>query len=213
AVELAKERPRLAVGLHLVLVCGQSALPPAEIPHLVDIERNFPYSPFVSGLRYYFSKQVPAALRREIFAQMEKVAATGLNFSHVDGHLHMHMHPTVFGILAEAAEKYGVRRIRLPREKLMHTLKLRRSNLGLKLLWWSVFQMLSIHAERRLRGRGFSTAERVYGLLESGAMTEDYLLGLLPQLSASTNEIYCHSVIDRLVPFSTYIRSEDGLYA
>src|SRR5438552_17958710 len=71
AVELARARPRLAVGLHLVLVCGRSALTPAEIPHLVDTQGNFPYSPFVSGLRYYFSSQVQTELQREIHAQME----------------------------------------------------------------------------------------------------------------------------------------------
>jgi hypothetical protein len=69
---------------------------------------------------------------------------------------------------------------------------LRRRNLPLKLLWWSVFQVLSGYATYRLRGKQFVTAKQVYGLLESGAMTEDFWLGLLPQLTASTNEIYCH---------------------
>jgi len=213
AVELARARPRLAVGLHLVLVCGRSALRPAEIPHLVDPQGNFPYSPFISGLRYYFSRQVQEQLRREINAQVEKFVQTGLPFSHIDGHLHMHMHPTVFAILADAAERYGVKRIRLPRENLFHTLRLRRTRLGTKLLWWTVFQLLSRHAEKRLRGRGFLTAERVYGLLESGAMTEDYWLGLLPQLSASTNEIYCHPEIAGLARDSSNRFGEQELKA
>jgi chitin disaccharide deacetylase len=202
AVEFARTRPRLAVGLHLVLVCGRSALPHSEIPNLVDIDRNFSNSPFAAGMRYHFSSQARAELKREINAQMEKFAATGLPFSHVDGHLHLHMHPTVFTILAEAAEHHGVKRIRLPRENLLHTLRLSRARLGTKLLWWTVFQLLCRHAEQKIRGRGFSTAERVYGLLESGSITEDYWLGILPQLSAMTNEIYCHPEIAGLAPGS-----------
>lgn len=192
AVALARTRPGLAVGLHLVMICGHSVLTHSEIPQLVNEKNYFPYSPFVTGVRYYFMPSARAQLRKEIYAQMEKFAATGLPFSHVDGHLHMHMHPTVFAILAEAAEKFGVKRIRLPRENLSHTLRLRKRNLGTKLLWWSVFHMLSRHANGLLKGRGFVTVDQVYGLLESGAMTEDFWLGLLPQMDAKTMEIYCH---------------------
>ena len=38
AVALARQAPDLAVGLHLVVACGKSALPPDRIPHLVDHE-------------------------------------------------------------------------------------------------------------------------------------------------------------------------------
>src|SRR5690349_3437565 len=55
AVELARSRPRLAVGLHLVLICGRAALPPAEIPQLVDAAGNFSNVPFQAGVNYYFS--------------------------------------------------------------------------------------------------------------------------------------------------------------
>ncbi len=192
AVELAKHRPRLAVGLHLVLICGRAALPAADVPHLVDKHGNFSNDTFAAGVKYYFSAAARRELRREIFAQFEAFAATGLPFSHVDGHLHMHMHPTAFAVLVEAAHEYGVKHIRLPREGLLDTLRLRRTDIGRKLLWWSVFGLLSKYAARLMRDGGFRTPERVYGLLESGAMTEDYWLGLLPRLRSETNEIYCH---------------------
>src|SRR5436309_6725489 len=35
AVEAARERPALAIGLHLTAVCGRAVLPAAEIPPLV----------------------------------------------------------------------------------------------------------------------------------------------------------------------------------
>src|SRR5215208_4232517 len=53
AVRLAKENPRLGVGIHLVTVVGQSVLPHAEIPTLVDEQRNFSNDPNKAGLKYY----------------------------------------------------------------------------------------------------------------------------------------------------------------
>ncbi|MBL8150069.1 MAG: ChbG/HpnK family deacetylase, partial [Blastocatellia bacterium] len=148
--------------------------------------------PFITGLRYYFLEAAKEELQKEIFAQFDKFFSSGLKISHIDGHLHMHMHPTVFSILIEAATKYGVKHIRLPREPLIHTLKLRRRNLFNKLLWWTVFHLLSKSAVSRIEGRGFITPKTVYGLLESGAMTEDFVLGLLQQISSVTTELYCH---------------------
>src|SRR5262249_56563109 len=52
AVELAKSKPGLAVGLHLVLVLGRAALPHAEIPHITDPNGNFTTSSFRAGIQY-----------------------------------------------------------------------------------------------------------------------------------------------------------------
>ncbi len=41
AVKLAKENPKLGVGLHLTLLCGHSALPPEKIPGLVNSRGEF----------------------------------------------------------------------------------------------------------------------------------------------------------------------------
>lgn len=213
AVELARSHPKLAVGLHLVLICGRSVLPPSEIPHLVDKTGNFSTDPFPTGVKYYFSSAVRSELRKEIYAQVEKFASTGLPFSHIDGHLHLHMHPTVFSILAEAAEKYGVKRVRLPREVLSHTLHLRTRNLPMKLVWWTVFSLLCRYANKQLKNRGFATTQRVYGLLESGAMTEDFWLGILPQITTEINEIYCHPEISSLAPGSSNLQGEEELAA
>src|SRR6059036_1537886 len=52
AVHLARQNPKLGVGLHLTLICGTSALPHAEIPGLVDADQNFTNRPLAAGLRY-----------------------------------------------------------------------------------------------------------------------------------------------------------------
>lgn len=195
AVDLAHAHPSLAVGLHLVLVCGRAALPPSQIPHLVDEAGNFPYTPERSGLRYQFNRSTHEELQREIRAQLEKFRSTGLRLSHVDGHLHMHMHPLVLRILVDLADEFHIQVIRLPHEELGMSLRLDRQNLLTKLVWAGVFGGLRRYGEGLLKSKGIGFADRVYGLLQTGSVTEEYLLGLIPQIQATRVEIYCHPAI------------------
>lgn len=192
AIALAQTHPDLAVGLHLVLVCGRSVLPPEQIPHLVDSQGNFPNSAFLAGLRYQFHSAARAELRQEIRAQLIKFQASGLRLSHVDGHLHLHIHPVVLQILVELAPEFDIRFIRLPSEELGKTLKLNRQALLTKLIWSGVFAQLRRYGETLLTSHGISFADKVYGLLQTGNITEKYLLGLIPQIESNLIEIYCH---------------------
>src|SRR5262245_61072184 len=99
AVDLARATPTLAVGLHLVLVQGKATCAPGEIAALVDREGMFRNNPVACGARYFFTPGMREPLEREVGAQIEKYLRTGLPLSHVDGHLNIHMHPTVLGIL------------------------------------------------------------------------------------------------------------------
>lgn len=195
AVDFAHNYPNLGVGLHLVLVCGKAALPPSEIPRLVDSNGNFFSNSFKAGLHYQFSQEARRELRLEIRAQLEKFRQTGLKLSHVDGHLHLHSHPVVLGILAELAEEFDIKVIRLPSEELRFTLKLDRSNLPTKFLWSFVFSSLRNYGEQLLKSKGIKFSDRVYGLLQSGSMNEEYLQGLIPQIQADLVEIYSHPAI------------------
>ncbi|MDQ3012195.1 MAG: hopanoid biosynthesis-associated protein HpnK [Acidobacteriota bacterium] len=192
AVALAKANPKLAVGLHLVLVLGRAALPHAEIPHITDAEGNFTNSSFNAGINYYFNPLARHELRREMRRQFERFAATGLSFSHVDGHTHLHQHPVIFDELIRLCEEFDVRRVRVVKGEMRLSLKLDRTHLPIKLVWGTVFNLLGRWCERRLEGRGFVRPQKVYGLLQSGDMNESYLLGLLRQMEGATSEIYAH---------------------
>lgn len=195
AVALAKAHPNLAVGLHLVFGCGKAVLPPHQIPHLVDSQGNFSSDSVKAGLRYQFSAAARRELPLEIRAQLEKFRETGLPLSHVDGHLHMHCHPVILRSLVELADEFNIKVIRLPWEELSFTLNLDRRDLLNKLIWSGVFTGLRRYGERLLKSKGIRFCDRVYGLLESGQMSEDYLLGLIGQIQADFVEIYSHPAI------------------
>ncbi|MFM6023079.1 MAG: hopanoid biosynthesis-associated protein HpnK [Dolichospermum sp.] len=195
AIFLAKNHPNLAVGLHLVLVCGKSVLPPAQIPHLVDSQGNFSHNPTQAGLNYQFNQATRAELRLEIRAQLEKFRDSGLNLSHVDGHLHLHVHPVILNILTEFAAEFKIKFIRLPSEELTKNLKIDRRNLLTKIVWSIVFGQLRNYGEGLLKSHNIKYADRVYGLLQTGNVSEEYLLSLIPQIEAELVEIYAHPAL------------------
>ena len=121
AVDIAKATPDLAVGLHLVTVHGPATLSPMRLRHIVGPDGRFVGTPLSLGVRYAFSATARRELAAELAAQFERFAATGLPLSHVNGHLHMHMHPTILNLVVALASHYGARGVRLPRDSLRST--------------------------------------------------------------------------------------------
>ena len=192
AVEQAENNPRLSVGIHLVLVQGRSTVPPVEIPDLVNPEGYFSNSPVLAGLKYFFFKSLRIQIEKELRAQMQRFISTKLKLSHINSHLNIHMHPSIFSIVLKLAEEFGVKNIRLPRDDLFLNLKLDRSALVYKLLHSLIFNTLVKIYRKRLLRHGFRFTDVVYGLLQSGNMYEMHVDGLLNNLKDGTSEMYFH---------------------
>jgi hopanoid biosynthesis associated protein HpnK len=195
AVALAREMPGLSVGLHLVLAQGRPAADPASISRLVRADGAFRDEPVLNGFRYFFaylSRVGRAQLVREVAAQLDAFAAAGLPLAHVDGHLNMHLHPTMLPILIELAPRYGIRAVRLSREPLGPALRHDRRHALRKASEGAIFHTLATYAAPRLRAAGIRTADRVYGMHQTGHVDEEYLLSVLTQLPEGVSEIYGH---------------------
>ena len=197
AVEIARQHPSLAVGLHLVLVHGQAALRPSEIPHLVDGQGRFRDDPVQAGIYYFFNSKARQELACEIEAQFERFAETRLPFSHVDGHLHMHVHPVVFQSLLPLAAQYRVHGVRLPRDDFWLAMRHSRRALGIKLLWAIVFGLLARWCDGQVRGYRLFVPQRVYGLMQSGDMQEAYVLDVLRHVQSPSAELYFHPTLEK----------------
>jgi len=194
AVTLAKENPRLAVGLHVTCADGHPVMRPSEIPHIAGKNGTFPSSPAWAGLRYFFSRSARKDLFNEIAAQFEKFSQTGLNFSHVDSHCHLHVHPVVLDAIVEISERHRIKRVRVPADSFFSALPF----LGSPLLAAGtalVFKLLTGRMKRKLRRRGFIFPQRVYGNLMTGNMSLEYVLSLLDSLPQGTSEIYFHPAL------------------
>jgi chitin disaccharide deacetylase len=196
AVALARENPTLGVGLHLTLLCGHSALPPAEVPGLVNPNGEFSNNPAGSGFRYFFQRSLREQLRREVHAQFQKFRATRLPLDHVNGHLHLHLHPTVFRILMADASQLGIKRLRLTFDPFRLNLRAASGHLAYRALHVAIFHSLSARARPALARRGIRHTGAVFGLLQNARVDEAYVTRLLPQLPEGDSELYSHPSLD-----------------
>jgi hopanoid biosynthesis associated protein HpnK len=196
AVVLARENPTLGVGLHLTLLCGHSALPPEQISGLVNANGEFPGNPAGAGFRYFFQRSLREPLRREIHAQFQRFRATGLPLDHVNGHLHLHLHPTVFRILMADASQLGIKHLRLTFDPFRLNLRLASGHFAYRALHAAIFHPLSARARPVLAQRGIRHTAAVFGLLQNARVDEDYVNRLLPQLPAGDSELYSHPSLD-----------------
>jgi hopanoid biosynthesis associated protein HpnK len=192
AVRLARQFPTLGIGLHLTLVCGRASLTSREIPGLVDANGSFSSDPVNSGLRLFFLRSLGPQLEREIEAQLAKFAETGLVLDHLNGHLNMHLHPSVFRILMRNSARWNIHRIRLTADPLWLNLRLDRGRLAYRLSHAVIFGLLSRWAKPALAHRQIRHTPQVFGLLQTGHVDESYLLKLLPQLPKGDSELYSH---------------------
>jgi hopanoid biosynthesis associated protein HpnK len=192
AVKLAKENPKIGVGLHLTLLQGHSALPPEKIPGLVNALGEFSESPVGVGMNYFFKRSLRAQLRAEIHAQFEKFHETGLPLDHVNGHLHLHLHPTIFKILMDDSEKLRIRHLRLTRDCFARNRKISRGHFFYKIFHAMIFEFLSSRARKPLAQKKIRHAQITFGLLQNARVDEDYILKLLPELPTGDSELYSH---------------------
>jgi hopanoid biosynthesis associated protein HpnK len=198
AVEMARQNPALGVGLHVVVTNDHPLLAPSGIPHIIGPNGKLLANPLRIGLRYAFSQQAQVEMMQEMEAQFARFDATGLPWSHADGHQHFHLHPTVWNLFLALCVEYGVYRVRLPYEEILPHLHDGGDRAPINLFAALAFRLLRRRALRSLReheqkgGKPFFVCDRVYGLLQTGRMDTRYTLRLLNRLAGSTNEIYFH---------------------
>ncbi len=209
AVERARRLPGLGVGLHLVVVRGHAVLPPAEIPDLVDAEGRFDANLVKAGFRYFFLPKVRRQLAAEIRAQFEAFRQTGLPLDHVNAHNHMHVHPTVLGLIIAIGREYGMTAVRLPFEPAAGgglLARLGRLFLG---LWIALMR-------RRLDAAGVRHNDFAFGIGDCGRMDRRHLLSLLASLPEGVSEIFSHPATRcwrEIEPEAAHFRFEDEFAA
>jgi hopanoid biosynthesis associated protein HpnK len=197
AVRRARLMPSLRVGLHVVLVNGKPALPPEIVPDLVDQHGLFDDRMVRAGFRFFFLPRVRRQLAAEIRAQFEAFRATGLPLDHANAHKHMHLHPTVAGMIVAIGRGYGLKAVRVPAEPFaalrgageQRSLGAALAQIGLG-IWVRVLRL-------RLRRAGMAVNDHLFGLAWTGGMTEARLLRLLPVLPDGVSEIYFHPASQR----------------
>ena len=156
AVARLADVPSLEVGVHLTLVEERS---------LTGMRLPRSYVEFVRDMKDR------VAIEAELRAQIERVLAAGLRVTHLNGHQHVHMWPSVLLIVSQLADEYGIGYVRRVRD---------RGGRG------GIMRRLSIAALNAL-GVGGSTI----GVMEAGHLTADRIIELLRHVKGTT-ELVAH---------------------
>jgi predicted glycoside hydrolase/deacetylase ChbG (UPF0249 family) len=117
AVELARARPRLDIGVHLSLTQTRPVSRPEEIPSLIGKDGDF-----LPTWRAFLSRYLRGGVRkreveRELRAQLERAQVAGLSISHLDGHQHLHMLPGILPIVLKLAGEHHIGAVRFPYQR------------------------------------------------------------------------------------------------
>ena len=197
AVRRARALRTLRVGLHVVLVAGRPVLPPDRIPQLVGADGRFPTDLVGAATRWFFHPAARRQLEAEIRAQFAAFAATGLAFDHVNAQCHMHLHPTVFGIVVRVAREYGSPPMRIPYEPFGPSWRATRDRRGLRFANAYLLAPWLALMKARLRAAGIPHNDRVLGLSDVGAMTPERVGALLRGLEPGVTELFFHAATGR----------------
>lgn len=197
AVERGRRLPLLKVGLHLVLVEGHPVLPPHEIPDLVDGRGEFSTNLLCAGINFFFRPGVRRQLEAEIRAQFQAFQDTGLPLDHVNAHNHMHLHPTVLGLVLKVGREFGLKAVRVPYEPLLPSWRASGGALLPRAAAWLLTAPWSRLLRARLRRADLRANDFVFGLHDSGNMDAELVLRFLRHLPQGVTEMYFHPATRR----------------
>jgi len=184
-LEILRRNPGLGVGVHLTI---------NEYPSLLD-------HPFLHSLRQKSHLQLLLSLARageeelhsleqELSLQLEKVTGHGIKPTHLDGHGHCHLQPTLVPIVCRVAEKFGIRKARMPKESFFYPGPPAR--MAQK---WVLNAMCAMGA-RQMRP-GLKSPQYFFGFTDGGNLRAESLGKILSRVPEGVSELMCHVGTDK----------------
>jgi predicted glycoside hydrolase/deacetylase ChbG (UPF0249 family) len=175
AVGLARKNPDLDVGVHLVLVGGNSLVTGLALPTTVN-------------------ELMRAIMRRrinpyeELKPQVERIAAAGIKPTHLDTHKHTHLMPPVLGAVARLSHEYGIPWVRRPFD---FPLSGGSAPWSVRLLSRGMHG-LRMQFHRVLSNKGCRVTDHFAGFQMTGRFRTAELVALIRSLPEGITEFMCH---------------------
>lgn len=198
AVRLAKENPRLGIGVHLTLVGGvPSVLPKEQVSSLLDDDGLFLPDYVAFAKRYYSGAVKKAELEAELRAQFERALSCGVNITHIDSHQHTHVLPGINSLVLKLSNEYNIIRVRIPKEGYLFTGGFQ-TGVG-RLIGRSGLSFCADMAALRADSLGLRHPQHFYGMLAGGHLNAQLIANILRQLPEGVSEIMTHPGLDSAV--------------
>lgn len=195
AVRLAKENPRLGIGVHLTLVGGvPSVLPKEKVSSLLDDDGLFLPDYVAFAKRYYGGAVKRSELEAELRAQLERALSCGVNITHIDSHQHTHVLPGINSLVLKLSNEYNIIRVRIPKEGYFFTGGFQ-TGVG-RLIGRSGLSFCADMAALRADSLGLRHPQHFYGMLAGGHLNAQLIANILRQLPEGVSEIMTHPGLD-----------------
>jgi chitin disaccharide deacetylase len=199
AVERARQAPSLKVGLHVTLVEGTPVLSAHNVPDLVDRDGAFSTHLARSGFKFFFLPGIRKQLETEIRAQFEAFQKTGFSLDHVNAHNHMHLHPTILGLIIKVGRDYGLKAVRIPKEPPVLSWRASGHSLAGRLISSVFLSPWMALMKYTLRKAGIQYNDYLFGMTDGGSMTTDLILRFVDNLPEGVTEFCFHPATRRSI--------------
>ncbi len=192
AMEKARAVPGLGVGCHIVLVDGESVLPPRKIPSLIDNKTGR----LLPTLGAFLARLLTGRMRvdeieAEARAQIERLQDRGVQLTHVDTHKHTHMFPRILRPVLRAAESRGIRAIRNPFEPAW-AVEATHGAAWMRVAQVSLLRTLEPRCRRILAEKQFATTDGTIAVVGTGTLDIETVRALLRHVPPGTWELVTH---------------------
>ncbi len=198
AVTTAKRCENLGVGIHFVLTRLKPLTDAAKIPELAGGNGELPSGPAELLKLVLTRKGVREEIRRELFAQAERVFDSGIIPTHFDSHKHVHLIPPVLETMIEIGRRWSIKWIRGPFESpagLIFLFDVERSKRGQFLRQYAAALCTSparMAFRSLMRGSGIRCPDYFHGISATGLMTPDFIRRFSEKVKPGINELMTH---------------------
>ncbi|MBK9170199.1 MAG: ChbG/HpnK family deacetylase [Bryobacterales bacterium] len=178
AVRLAARYPELDIGCHLVLVGGDSLLPP--------------YKPLPGSVPELLAAIATRRIRiyDELLEQVRRILKAGVAPTHLDTHKHTHLAPPVLDAVARLSREFDIRWVRRPFDLPLTAVRgeapwlERTTSDGLRFIRARFMRVLTTH--------GCRTTDHFAGFQLTGRFRSQELATLFSALPEGLTEFMCH---------------------
>ncbi|MCU7614263.1 ChbG/HpnK family deacetylase [Chryseobacterium sp. GMJ5] len=178
----------LNVGLHINLTCCKSL---SKDNHIAD-KHGILSNTFIKLLFLHKNKKVLQSIENEIEAQLDRLKSNNIHISHIDGHEHIHIIPSINKIVKKIAQKHGIKRIREINEGVLKSFRFNfRTASFANIIKLFLLRFLSLF-------NSDTKKNTFYSILNTCEINEDNLFNYLENTQNETVEIMLHPSISKL---------------
>lgn len=204
--EIIPKSKKLKIGFHINLTCCKALSKNCEIADNKGILSNN----FIKLLFLRKTKRILESIENEIETQLLKLKNHNVEISHIDGHEHIHIIPSINKIVHKLAKKYNIERIREINEDVSTSFKY---NLGtankVNIVKLMLLKFLSLFNNNTKK-------IEFYSILNTCEINSENLFSYLEAVEGKTIEIMLHPSLKELdmealnldVRFIDFLRSD-----